>query len=1025
MFPDALFLAAELPEEAVREYLASLGFSDPERADSHLQLMADELPVRLALGGMAAELMDSLSRTPDPDAALLGLERYLATRSAKVGFLGYLREDPKALDLLLQVLGTSPFLGEILIRNPEYFHWLCREFDRPGYEPEDFRVEAEASVQGEAGPAAALDALKRFRRREVLRIAARDFLKRDSVESATRQLSDLADAILEGVLKVTLAETALPGRFCVIGMGKLGGRELNYSSDIDLIYVYEAPSSTVRPMPASRGKHAERRKLEAEAELEKFARALTRTLTDYTSEGGFYRVDLRLRPMGKGGKIAYSLEQSGNYYEAWGETFERFALIKARVVAGDRDLGRRFLERVQPFVYRKYLDEAALEEMVRLKARIDAAAGGEDDVKTGRGGIREIELFTQILQILYGGALPGLRGSNTLTALAKLLEMGLISDDVHRDLQSAYVFLRDVEHRLQIVQERQIHSLPDSEAERRTCARRMGFESTAEFEAALQRHRDRVHGIYSGVLHETEEGSRISARHFMRLLGGEIPKEETLQGLRENGFVDPEGVLAGLLALDEAPSFAHSPSAARNLLSNLAAAMISELVRCAQPDRVLLRMAQAAAGSGAASSFFRSLLENDLLRSRILAVLDSGELLSQRLIQHPELLEALAEPSSQRDVAERDFVAACNAGLKRITGEDDRDGLRRCKRGMEFRILARWVEGGNLEQCHRELSLLADCCVLHAARRSAVAGSRNRREAPGRETQDWAIIALGKLGSLELTAHSDLDLVFFYQPDPTDSGQFMRQQDFAQRVQHFLESPTGQGYAYRVDTRLRPEGTKGSLAVPAPTFDRYLEGRAEIWERLAWTRARRVAGSVRVASRVLKASRAFVYGPWNPEIPTQMHAVRSRMERELADDEEGSRLDFKVGPGGLADIDFATQMVQIRTAATEPDFRDEGTHSLLGRLARSESRRPARWLPPQDAAALADACEFLRRLELAARIESDSRMNSIPSQEELLEPLGRRMHLAAPAGSTLLARYRDTTSRVRQIYEQTLERLRG
>src|SRR6185436_11743499 len=320
--------------------------------------MAEDLVVREALGRLAGDLLPSLLESPDPDAAVVGLSRYLAARTGRAMFIDYLRDDPRALHVLTYVLGASPFLSEILIRNPEYFHWLISQFERSAPERRDLEEDIAGQLSTIDDPAEALDVLKRWKRRETLRIAARDLLRRETVETATAQISDLASVVVDTALIIVMNQLleadgreAAPGVFAVIGMGKLGGRELNYSSDIDLIYVYD--TSQLEPSDESSARDF----------FHRLGRKLTAALGDYTGESYLYRVDLRLRPGGAKGNIAYSLDEYDEYYNAWGETFERFALIKARPIAGDMALGRRFIERVQPFVYRKYLDRAALEEL--------------------------------------------------------------------------------------------------------------------------------------------------------------------------------------------------------------------------------------------------------------------------------------------------------------------------------------------------------------------------------------------------------------------------------------------------------------------------------------------------------------------------------------------------------------------------------------------------------------------------------------------------------------------------------------
>ena len=427
----------------------------------------------------------------------------------------------------------------------------------------------------------------------MLRIAGRDLMGKDTLRSATKQLSDLADIVTEACIRIISTQTDLaaderPQRaFVVIGMGKLGGRELNYSSDIDLIYIYEA---------------ADDDDTKAHEHFQGLGRRLTAVLSEHTAEGYLYRVDLRLRPMGKRGNVVYSLEQCTQYYESWGETFERFALIKARPIAGDLGLGQRFVEMIRPFVYRKYLDHAAIEELARYKSRADRGHAQHEapdrNVKLGPGGIREIELFTQVFQLIYGGRHNELQDANTLSALGKVHERGLIDSRLVTDLTRAYEFLRTVEHRLQVVQEGQTHTLPSGAREFDVTARRMSLETAAELTAALDVHRDRVHSIYLSLLEQRADDAEFQGRQMFRLLSGELADTDASEYLRAHGLPDPGAALRAVLALDDVPSLAHSKSSGRNLLANLLGKMLSEVAQCAFPGAVLNRFEQVVSRSG-------------------------------------------------------------------------------------------------------------------------------------------------------------------------------------------------------------------------------------------------------------------------------------------------------------------------------------------------------------------------------------------------------------------------------------------
>ena len=1004
-----LFLAQELSEAAAARFLDALGFHDGAEADQHLQQLADDLPTRLALGELADMLVEALAAAPDPDAAVVGFCRYVSSRTPAHAFIRDLKADPRALELLTQLFGSSPFLGEILIRNPEYFHWLRRELSRPAPDRVDYRDAVESLELAEPNTARRVAALKRFQRREMLRIAARDLLGTDTLTSTTAQLSDLADTVTDGVLRAATRDVAdgedpLPFRFAVIGMGKLGGRELNYSSDVDLIYLYEPRESSDS---------------DVDRLVRKLGQRLTALLGEHTAEGYFYRVDLRLRPMGQAGNIAYSLPQCAQYYESHGETFERFALIKARPVAGDPSLGARFVDLVQPFVYRRYLDHAAIEELARYKARSDRehASGPESErnVKAGRGGIREVELFAQIFQLIYGGEKPGLRTGHTLTALDRLRADRFIEAKVEEGLRDAYLFLRTIEHRLQNVQDNQTHSLSDDARELAVMARRLALDTPDALLEQLEQHRATVHGIYAKLLEEGPGDNSLAGRNIFRLLAGEMEDAEAQQRLESVGVRDPGGMLASIRALDAVPSHAHARSTTRNLLANLLAQLLADGMVDERPATVLNRFERVVGHSGAAASLYRTLLENDDLRRRLFVALAAGDLFAERLSRYPELLDFLASVTLDTDAFRTAVAEAFAEVIETAPDVEPRlDPLRRAKAIEEFKVLAEWLVKRELDLLNDKLSLVADAAIDAAAR----CASDVHGPVPDASSHraGWAAFALGKLGGRELTVHSDLDLVFLYAGETSDAPRFKRHQKFVKTIYDVLGRVTAAGSVYELDTRLRPEGKKGALAIPLAAFECYIEERAEIWERMAWTRARFVAGDPAFAADVQGVVNRFVYGAWASEVPAYARHIRARIERELALEADGSRLDLKRGHGGLADIDFLLQVLQLREGRTREEFRVTGTRRLLGALPDTE------FLAPDDAAALRRAYALFRELETVLRIDADASIGTLTTDAGALDTLARRLRTPV-SGADLLARYRETTREVRAIYEAGMNRL--
>lgn len=439
MTPSDLFLSTDLTEEQARAYLQSLGFRDAAAVDEHLQRMADDLVVREALGRLAPDLLPAVLESPNPDAAVAAISHYVASRSGRAMFLDYLREDPRALHVLAYVMGASPHLGEILIRTPEYFHWLVAQVERSAPDRQDHEEELVSAFSTIDDPVDGLNMLRRWRRREMLRIGTRDLLRHETVQTAGAQLSDVASVAVDFALAIVMQQRLdaesrdkPPGAFAVVGIGHLGGRELSYGTGIDVLYVYDAQSGA--------GAAADRAR-------EFFVRVgcdLTAALRDETHDGLLYRVELPSWPQADGWLKACSLDEYSEHYAASGDIGERLALTRARPIAGDAELGARFMASCQPFVYRH-------------------APGAATPPPENNRAAYEIERVTQLLQLAHGERHAALRHTGTLGALEALRLAGLIPEHISRELDHAYVFLRTAEHRHQL-------GLGDAEVEKQVQA---------------------------------------------------------------------------------------------------------------------------------------------------------------------------------------------------------------------------------------------------------------------------------------------------------------------------------------------------------------------------------------------------------------------------------------------------------------------------------------------------------------------------------------------------------------------------
>jgi [glutamine synthetase] adenylyltransferase / [glutamine synthetase]-adenylyl-L-tyrosine phosphorylase len=515
-----LLLAPRLDAEQVVSLLSPYGFKEPARADANLQALADDAPARLSLADILEEFLDNVSQSADPDQALNFFERFARATVNKSHLFSYLKDSPRTMEILAITFGGSPYMAEILIRDPHYLYWMTdphilhrvrkkRELER----------ELARALKTIADERKRLDYLRILKRRETLRIGVRDLLRLCSVEETLTDLSNLAETLISAAHRICSSalsrEYGIPrkafGGFTILAMGKLGGGELNFSSDVDLIYLYAVDKEKVMEGGAT---------ISASEYFRRLCQKITVALSEFTSEGYVYRVDLRLRPEGKAGNIAYSLDGFERYYQSRGETWERLALLKAWPVAGDRALGRRFLEMARRFIYDRPFDLKALEEVRNIKRKIDQRISTKRhgrgrgqrsrNVKLGAGGIREIELIVQALQVRHGAQTPQIRERSTMKALAALYDQSLISVEERETLSQAYVFLRDVENKLQLVEDAQTHSLPIDGQELAACARRLGYSdneigpAAEQFMRDYQLHTGRVNRIFQEIFSGAE-----------------------------------------------------------------------------------------------------------------------------------------------------------------------------------------------------------------------------------------------------------------------------------------------------------------------------------------------------------------------------------------------------------------------------------------------------------------------------------------------------------------------------------------
>ena len=977
--------------------------------------------------GQSAELLAACKLAPDPDLALTGVDRFADAAGA-------LPREPGLLQTLALLCGASRMIAALLYREPSLLRRSARpaRLTRPRAEMKLRRLLARAAAGLDPQDVAGFHRLlRRVRAREVVPIALRD-LRRARMSEVTGELSALATACLDAAVRFHDrrlrarhgAPAGLEGRdpgagFCVLAMGKLGARELNFSSDIDLVYVYTAEGVTAGPAPITHF-----------AYYAKLAELVTESIAKPTEDGFVFRVDLNLRPDGCNGPIVNSIRASEIYYESFGRSWERNALIKARPAAGDLEAGAELLRVLEPFIWRGSLDLEVLTEVQAMKARIDARAGaeGEANLKLGKGGIREVEFFVSALQLLHGGKQRELRERAVLPSLDRLLFGGVIQARDRDALADAYLFLRRAEHRVQMVDGRQTHSLPPPE-ERLPLARAMGISRSERFDEALAYHRRRVAAIFRDLL-GTGRGEVKLDPELSLLVDAQVPAARRAEIAVRLGLADPDRALAALEALAR-----RRTPFSRTGDPVAAVALLQEVLATPDPDQALGFLADFAAALKMPEPYFRLLSERHRVSRLLLSLFGSSDFLSKRFLRHPELLDTLLRQDSvvlakdelvfHRELGERmgmDAPSGPGAEAPELGVSDEileaRLGeLRRYKNEEVLRIALHDIAGAlSLTSVGEQLSDLAQVCLARSLELAEAEARAKGRLPPER----LCIVAMGKLGGRELGYHSDLDLIFLYRDPPAGEvrGEHAR---LAQRLMSFLQMPLREGYLYKIDTRLRPSGNQGALVTSASGFARYHGGRggdapvrSQLWERQALLRARFAAGDASLFEEIRE--KVLVPAVWSPPadpaaLAAEIRRMRERIEAELG--KEAARgPNPKAGRGGLIDVEFAAQYLQLAHGHAHPGIRTTCTPVALERL-RGEGL-----LHDAHHRALTRGYEFLRRLDLRLRIVHDYAIDHLPQGSAALGQLARRLgYHGEDPGARLTADYARVTGDVRRAFE--------
>jgi glutamate-ammonia-ligase adenylyltransferase len=854
--------------------------------------------------------------------------------------------DPAFLATLKWVFALSDFVAESCIRNPSLLKDLLASGDLHNqYCRDDIYDRLKSVLVGVTEEDCLMDILRQTRRREIVRIAWRDLAGWADLAETTFDLSALADACLEQSLALLYqwqcAKHGTPAasdgseqKLVIVGLGKLGAQELNFSSDVDLIFTY----------PHSGQTRGNKETLHTDDFFSRLCRRLIKVIGKQTSNGLVFRVDLRLRPFGENGPLVMSFDAMERYYQEQGREWERYALIKARIIAGDKEAGSQLLQRLHPFVYRRYLDYSAFESLRQMKQMITLEIkrkGMENNIKLGAGGIREIEFFGQIFQLIRGGVTPALQSRRIQNVLQTLARENYITESTRRELDEAYVFLRRTEHRLQEFFDQQTHMLPPEKLGRVRLAASMGMADIKSFFSALKAHRDHVNAHFQMLL-ETDDSrdQQKQTEQQLQLIWQDLAgPQQAIDILSASGFDQPEAVLGLLAYLRSNLETRELSQTGRQRLDKLIPRVLKETGVSDQPFVALGRIIDLIKSIERRTSYLALLLENPGVLSHLVKLANASPWVTTFLAQHPVLLDELLDPRTlYRPPSSEELQAALYRRMAHLQPQDleyQIEELCIYKQVNVLRVAAADVTGTlPLMRVSDHLSEIAETILKqvvdiawdHLAAKHGTPVCR-MDEAPSEK--GFAVIAYGKLGGLELGYGSDLDLVFLHagtsEPTrggkrPIDSAQFFNR--LGQRVIHILTAHTRAGKVYELDMRLRPSGSSGILVSHINGFEEYQKKDAWTWEHQALIKARPLCGENNLTDRFERIRRE-VLGRFRDKSKLQNEVVemRKRMRQQLLKPQSGV-FDLKQDTGAMVDIEFLVQYLVLLKSHKHPQLQE-------------------------------------------------------------------------------------------------------
>ena len=851
----------------------------------------------------------------------------------------------QAVPTLARIVACSDFIARVLSQEPGLLQIFCGP---SGVEQPRHPGELTTTVQ-EIGRrivhrAELVVELRRLRHREVARIGWRDLAGWATLEEVVATLSELADAIIEIALACAHREvaerygqpigndTGLPIALTVFGLGKLGGRELNLSSDVDLIFAYAEPGETLGPS-----------KISNQEFFIKLGQVLIAILEEPTADGIVYRTDMRLRPNGDSGPLVLSYDAMDHYYLTHGRDWERYALIKARPVAGDCLGGTQLLKTLRPFIYRKYLDFGAIDAIRSMKALIERELQHQDmsdHIKLGRGGIREIEFIVQSHQIIHGGRHQALQTPSIWSALTALESLGILDHQCVEQLRSGYDFLRRLEHRLQVLDDQQTHRIPKDPVEKQRIATAMVFDSESHLFSRLSQVTEDVHKIFVDIFTPVSDLDPRDTTYLADIWQGELPTDAATKRLTAAGFKESGKIIQLLENVRTSRFYLAYSREGRERFDRLLPLALEECVQSNEPEVMLTRLLSVIETIGRRSAYLSLLSENPLALRQLVQLTTASSSISNWIGQHPVILDELLDPITNFEVEQRSAIAQeINRKLGNANSTDlerDMDLLREFRWGYNLRVSAADIAGLlSVHDVSHALSALAEALVgkaLDSAHKTLVPPLLDI------DTAELGIIAYGKLGSGELGYNSDLDIIFVYDQPSSISASAAAERRYrlsrlVQRLVHILTVRTPAGNLYEIDLRLRPDGRSGTVVTPLDAYAQYLQDSAWTWEHQALVRARMISGDGALEERFEAIRKDILLTTRQPT--TLAQAIANMRDQTIAVNcrSTTSQYDLKLDRGGLVDIEFLVQYWVLNWARDYPQLVvDRDNYSIIKAL---------------------------------------------------------------------------------------------